>query len=129
MPIGPVSASPRMRTSVRPVVRIACASSVSTVAGIRGLVHSQGVQRPAAQEDQVGPSTETAAPRMPLFLSEQEAAVNARASMRYVAFLRDELEEIPSWHPLHGEYRAQLESLSRRLRRRGPRPASPSSDG
>src|SRR4051794_29048904 len=107
-----------MRTSVRPAPRLACPSSVSTVAGIRGLVQSQGMERPAAQqEEMVGPSTDTAAARMPLFLSDQETAISERASMRYAAYLRGELEQIPAWHRLHGEYRAQLDSLTRRLDR------------
>jgi hypothetical protein len=54
---------------------------------------------------------------MALYLSTDERAITARASVRWQAFLRSELAELPDWHPLHHEYRCQLEALEQRRRR------------
>lgn len=40
-------------------------------------------------------------------------AITMRSSMRYQWFLRRELIEVPDWHPLHQEYRQQLQDLRR----------------
>ena len=54
---------------------------------------------------------------MALYLSSDERAITARASLRWQAFLRSELEELPTSHPLHAEYGQQLKDLERRQRR------------
>ena len=58
---------------------------------------------------------------MPVFLSNEEAAVTRRACVRYAAFLRAELERIPEQHPLRRRYQRQLEALEQDL---GPSDAS-----
>lgn len=54
---------------------------------------------------------------MATYLSMDERAITARASLRWQAFLRSELEELPEEHPLHVEYRQQLKGLERCQRR------------
>jgi hypothetical protein len=73
----------------------------------------------------MGPFSDTAERRPALFLSDEEQAISERASMRYVAFLTQELEQIPDWHHLHAEYLEQRDWLEHRAQR-GPRRAPPS---
>lgn len=44
-----------------------------------------------------------------------ERDIFARFTLRYCAFLRRELEELPGWHPLHHEYSRQLRELEREI--------------
>jgi hypothetical protein len=57
---------------------------------------------------------------LPVFVHPDEAAITAQSALRYLAWLRQELEHLPTWHPLHHEYSQQLRSLSR-TRPPGPR--------
>ena len=61
-------------------------------------------------------------------LAVQAREISVAACGRYVAFLRDELEQIPSWHPMHLEYRLQLTYLDRRLTRLLRRRVLPEAD-
>lgn len=69
--------------------------------------------------------TTRAAERLPVHLSGLEADISRRHRIRYAAFLRAELEDLPGWHPLAHEYRVQLDRLDRR---RLPPRAVPSND-
>ena len=48
---------------------------------------------------------------MAVFASESERDISARATTRYCAFLRAELEVLPSWTLVAAEYRQQLRVL------------------
>lgn len=60
----------------------------------------------------------------PVFVTQDEEALSEQSIIRYCAWLRGELELLPSWHRLSFEYRQQLSVLERR-RPSGPRPLEP----
>lgn len=60
--------------------------------------------------------------RQPVSSPLDALAVTERAAMRYLAFLRGELAEIPVAHRLHREYEAQIQTL---LDRYPPGPRAP----
>lgn len=53
---------------------------------------------------------------LPVFVDATEQAISEQSIVRFMAWLRDEVDRVPGWHPLNHEYRQQLESLSRRQR-------------
>lgn len=60
---------------------------------------------------QLPPARAATAPSRSLVSAE---AITEQAAMRYVAFLRSELDVIPASHHLHEEYSAQLQTLADR---------------
>lgn len=58
---------------------------------------------------------------LPVFVHPDEEDISRQAIMRLTGFLRAELARLPEWHPLHHEYRQQLQALGRRVEP-GPRP-------
>lgn len=50
-----------------------------------------------------------------IFADDSPAAITGRATIRYVAFLRAELDRLPSRHPLHRRYSEQVRRLEARL--------------
>lgn len=52
---------------------------------------------------------------LPLHLSMEEAEITARASVRRLAWLREELDQLPQWHPLWHEYDQQRRVLEHHL--------------
>lgn len=50
---------------------------------------------------------------LPVFVQDEQA-ITRQSIVRYVAWLRQELELLPGWHPLHHEYQQELASLLRR---------------
>lgn len=51
----------------------------------------------------------------PVFSDGSHEGVTGRALVRYIAFLRAELDRLPSRHPLHRRYSAQVRRLEARL--------------
>lgn len=59
-------------------------------------------------------------PRTPRYLVQGEAAVTARAALRFAAFLSREIELLPPGHPLRRQYAEHLAAV-RRAHPPGPR--------
>lgn len=53
---------------------------------------------------------------MPVFLSDRERDITLRSCAALAAFFDDQLQRIPSWHPLHHEWSIQAGRLRKRLR-------------
>lgn len=52
----------------------------------------------------------------PVFLDDTEQAISEQSVVRFIGWLRTEIERIPEWHPLRHEYRQQLRILTGRQR-------------
>lgn len=69
----------------------------------------------AAKRSLWGPPMLQSQVSLPVHLSVEERDITARAAVRKLAFLRAEVAALPSWHPLHHEYRQQIRSLENRV--------------
>ena len=49
------------------------------------------------------------------FLETKEEDISARFLVRYCGYLREEIADLPEWHPLHHELTWQLKSLEKRV--------------
>lgn len=58
---------------------------------------------------------------MPVFTAADEGTLAAQSTIRFAAFLREELEILPPWHRLYPIYQAQLKGLQSPLRPRALR--------
>lgn len=58
---------------------------------------------------------------LPVFVDATEQAISEQSIVRLMAWLHDELDRVPRWHPLSHEYHQQLQSLKGR-QRLGPAP-------
>jgi hypothetical protein len=50
-----------------------------------------------------------------VFSDDSTESISGRSMIRYVAFLRAELDLVPRWHPLHRRYSGQIAQIEHRL--------------
>ena len=85
---------------------------------VRSLAHSEPpTADPDGEMHTVGSTGEVVRSHQesfPVFLDLDEQAISEQSVVRFIAWLRAEIERIPEWHPLRHEYRQQLRSLTRR---------------